>query len=510
VIRSTERLVKVDNSFVKGYSLDDLERMLGGPIGSDVTIWTTPLAGKSSLTIATIKRISRQECEQLTFSAPRTSQAVLRALNALDFEQDSIRFWEERVAMDCYQAGFVMHAAAVFAKQLRVPANPQAPEARSSITGAPTALNFFLSVGLFDLASQLAERVRQLASKRLDDLTLPELYALIDFASAVGRSLNPLVAKQIFQALLRSIPFSKRHWQLRILQAYGSLLLQEKELSKAQPIYARLLELLHKIALCSDNTLDHLDDRGRESSSERASESRAEAQSAIKPGQEGSDRFFELCFAEVADFFSAQSRFQEARTALSAFCLHLEQKLKPDLDARMKSLDSCNFNQLISLMRTKLKISSLCQAENDFSAARAIIVDALRLYEACLHGQDLAAFERLCAYPSISDVEIELAKLEMQLGELSASQQLFEAALSRMDLALGTESPLTRQPCLELAELYALQQDDQRGEVLRARARTLRVPAKIAFYKDRELLELKEACDLIRSHRWDKARKYVS
>ena len=231
-------LLKVDNNYVRGRSIDELNVMLSGPANSKVSI--TYLEGD----VVKTKLLVRYTLDKFVNNNQNLGKFFEkgRALETLLNGSYTVGAFQLREAKSLDEQGYDFLAAPYFVVATGASKFRFGSFYDDYVTAVPEALDFFAQTGMLKLFNKTKEKAVNIASSLPNGCRASDAIALAKASCVLADIGDTTDARAIDEKLYKISSHLPPQSRMRVLRSYAFLLEQFKNFKAAQTINDELLE----------------------------------------------------------------------------------------------------------------------------------------------------------------------------------------------------------------------------------------------------------------------------
>ncbi len=447
-----DRILKIDNTFTKGCSVKDLQKLLEGKAGTSFTIDILS-ARNNELARHTVVRKSVQ---------PRVrSGAYSTILGAFDIFDRPTRFHSSlMIAKTNAERGANLFAGALL-KDLQnyrpfVHPNTAEPEI---VIALPFSISFFDRSGMFKESDSAIKFAIDASKVPLKNRGRNEILALCEVGDYLRETKRPELSNTIWSNLNATVGDAKPAEQIKFFAGYSKFLNQNMKYGDAASVYERL------DTLCIQNP------------------------SSIAAA----------ALSDVADLYEERNKHELAQKALRNLA-DMRQNLAD------KTFDKLYRNQ--GFLSALLRLADSFASSGNNGEAVIVLKEGLNTYDRDYSAEEIVRLERATT-PCYSQLEARIGELEIKNGKPEEARKFLESAITRIEGSLGVNAPQLKAPLIALA---SVEQSAVESRKLKSRADQLLTPVTETSGEkiDLDFLEARTAFDLIESKSFKLASASIS
>jgi hypothetical protein len=388
-ITSDSRLIKIGDVYAKDKSIEQLTKMLPGPI--DSTLKVTLIQGSQQIT------------KSLTRYSPAKLYESLGPNGSLLNIGDLFTGWhgsnEDFASMgqNYHASGNNFEAAPYFIASVTCPKFIIPALNDDTTTGLPAAMDFFARTGMFDRFDAGVNKCIEISNITAKDWSESDAEMLAKCAAVLSQNGRPKEARSIYEKLYKLLPHLSMQNKIRVVMGQAAVIEQIEGSGAAFDNYKQVAEY------------------------------------CAQPGNLPRDYLLATLESLVA--YSVKNKNLDMAEKAQ---LHIVE-LQRDKQGPFKHL------QYQHLVTSLLKLSNVYELAGNFSKARDVLQEALSYYNDNLNTEEQILLERLGS-PCPSEVELRLAY------SYARNQQL-DKALAQVDLAEKTVSEALGTDCDTIGEI---------------------------------------------------------
>lgn len=386
-----DRILKINDTYTKGRALQDLQKLLNGPLGSTVKlVLLSEQHGELS-----VLELHREALD----GRPRENHYNSFSNTGYYFDDQGRNDLRNLQLSEFVRLGCRLPAAAIVQDILNgSPYRTPSIYNGDIVETLPIALKLFDESAMFKQSAAARQKAVRLAKQPTNTFLKVELTALTETANYLLRTGKPEDGEAIFHSLMSSMNEGKQRDKAIILKSYGEALAATGKQDKALPIFKQL----EAISVPDDSPW-----------SLKALSSTANFYLAHK------------------DYKSAQILFRNiANRQIHLRRTHTVNFINPE--------EVANFLNFQKEIETLLLLSRAFEEDGNLEDSIKTLNEALETYSTNLNSEEIIRLERasdLC----MSEVESRIANALSKTGDDQGAQKYKNFAASRIKEALGID-----------------------------------------------------------------------
>jgi len=405
---SDSKLIKVGNVFAKGTNIQDLNKLLTGPVNS--TIELTVLAGDQLTT-----RVLPRYADKSLYQGSDAFGSLLN-LSSLFSGWHGGNAGFSDLGKGYQNSTNNLAAAPYFIASISCPKVLLPSFYDDYNDGLPAAMEFFARTGMFDRYDKASDRCLELANSKVSCRSEADVVTLTKAATVLAKYGSAARAGTIYDKMYALLPGLTAQTKVRILRGRAALLRRNNASADALVVYKQLA------ALC-------------------VSESRLPKEVLVETLQ----------------------NIVEGTTELKEF--ELAEKCQLQLTELQRDAHGCWRHLLYQdLVAALLRLAEIYRLLGNYDKAQSTLKDALSVYDSKLDAQDQVMLERSVA-PCPSDVMLRLAFLCFSKQDFDGSVKYLEMADRTVGDALGLTANSYKQISALKESVIAVRAGKDPGQV---------------------------------------------
>jgi hypothetical protein len=415
-IDSLGRITTIDHRQTKGMLLAEVQKLARGPAGSKVKFGLVSIHGHQA-TIILERKIQIASSHQWS---TKSKVAIKSALDALDlYDSDELPNDYLRAAYAAETAGLEPLSTGAFNASVSLCSQWFDENSTTAIVTLMSAAQHYDLVGRFGQAEEAISKAVSAVS-RLGSSGHFYQRTLFRFAKFLQDTERYSDAEKVLKKLTEVAEKSSSTPQLAY-RSYANLLVQQNRIDEAELLQEKILEIQKERLTDTDLEL-------------------------------------------VADFYAfngKQDKALEIHTEL------INGKGKNDIE-------NLSPNARVIFIRNSYKLANLQEKAKDYDKAIKTLQKVLNYYNEKLSTDQQNDLERLPGdSKTASDIERKLGEIIFKTGDANTAASYQEAAIKKLERALGGNSGYLHHPLIELANSYQASGKSKESEQAKARAQGL-------------------------------------